>query len=92
MQLRRHAFHGSGRLWIDGQCLEHDGRKSRELRGFGAQLAASVSRQRVEARFAVVVGEAPFRLDQSALFQSVQRGGERVFEDITGSLDTIVFT
>jgi hypothetical protein len=46
------------------------------MRFFGGELLAARRSQFVIARFAIVVGDAPFRLDQTLGFQSVERGIE----------------
>src|SRR5262245_15463710 len=49
--------------------------------GFGLQSLAAISRQLVEARPAVRLGDAPLRLNQAAVLQAMQRLIERTVID-----------
>jgi len=55
-----------------------------------AQLPATSRRQPVEARAAIVVGDAPIGVEQALLFETIQRGIERALLDGEGTFGNLL--
>src|SRR5215475_6478146 len=69
------------RAWLQSFLLVKervdDGRHPVPLAPFGRELPASCGRQAVEARFSIVVRDAPGTANQTALLETHQRRVER---------------